>query len=452
MPKRRQFFQKAVLARMGKFMQAGWFIQGDNTSNASRKTLVIFNVLANVTANLIGGNFFTGLLIVLEADDAFVGLTTMLTFGANILQLISPYLWERFENRKPLLIAFRILLHLINIAFIGLIPFMPVTLQTRLVFLGFSIFLVNLIGAIIGPGMSVWHIAHVPSSVRVQYFSLLSLLNGVFVAIFNLLGSDIVDHFRDANQEIMGLVLLRILAFLLAVFEIIMLCRIKELPRKNHSQRIRLRTLFSEPWKHPVYLRSVLVVALWSMVVNLPGSFYTVYMLRELKVSYSYITLVSTMNVLVLLSLTWVWRRVFLKHNWLKPLSWAIIALAPHYAVLAFVSPGLMFLYPLGVLWSNICSCGINLAFSSVSFINLPENNQTVFIGFYSTCNFLAGFLAASLARAFVSSLQGLHFSLIGVPFGEKQLLMLLVGVLMLGAGFAVRFIWRINVQQGLEH
>lgn len=433
-------------------MQSGWYIQGDEASNQSRRSLVYFNILANVAANLIGGNFFTGLLIVLQADDAFVGLTTMLIFGGNLLQLLSPYLLERFNRRKPLLIALRVLLHLVNIIFIGLIPFMPADTQTRLMFLGFSVFLVNVIGAFLGPGMSVWHIAHIPSSVRVQYFSVISLLNGVFIAAFNLMGSSVVDLFRQRGSELMGLSALRILSLLLAVFEIIMMCRIKELPPKKQSQRISLKALFTQPWKHPIYLRSVLVVSLWSVVVNLPGSFYTVYMLRELQVSYSYIMLVSTMNVAVLLSLTWLWRKIFVKHNWLKPLSWAILALAPHYIVLAFVSPGLMYLYPLGVLWSNICSCGINLAFAGVSFINLPEDNQTVFIGFYSTCNFLAGLLAATAARTFVTSLNGLRFTLLGIPFGEKQLLMLVVSLLMVGVGLAVRAIWKKNSSQGLEH
>lgn len=64
--------QKAVIARVGKFISSGWFIQGDEQSNASRRSLLAHNILANVIANLIGGNFFTGLQIVLKADDAFV--------------------------------------------------------------------------------------------------------------------------------------------------------------------------------------------------------------------------------------------------------------------------------------------------------------------------------------------------------------------------------------------
>lgn len=452
MPNSRYSGQKAVLARMGNFLSSGWNVPGDESSNRSRGSLVVYNVNANILANLIGGNFFTGLLIVLQADDAFVGLITILTYSANLLQLFTPLLLERFKRRKPVLIGARIAIHLVNVLFIGLIPFVPASIQTKLVFLGFSVFLVNLLSAFIGPGFSVWHIAHIPPSVRVQYFSVVTMLNGIFVAVFNLVGSGIVDQFKQAGQELWGLTILRAAALLLAAVDIWMLSRIKEFPVQAPAQKIKLSALFREPWRHPAYLRSILIVVLWSMVANLPGSFYTVYLLRELNVSYSYIMLVSSMNVLVLTTLTFAWRKIYLKHSWLRPLSIAILMFAPHYFLLAFVSDGLIFLYPIAVIWSFICSSGINLAFSGVVFINMPKENQTLYVGFYSTANFLAALAAAMLSRTFVTRLHGLRFHLLGVQFGEKQLLILIVGILMAGVGLAVWRIAAINKRQGLEH
>ena len=448
----RQSGQKAVLARMGKFVVSGWFIQGDGVSNQSRRSLVCYNVLVNVAANLIGGSFFTGLMIVLEADDAFAGLVTVLIYGANLLQLFTPVILERFTRRKPLLITIRVVIHLINIVFIGLIPFLPVKTSSRLLLFGFSVFLVNALSALSGPGFSVWHIAHVPPSMRVQYFSLVTMLNGIFVAVFNLLGSGVVDMFKRAGMELWGLTTLRVLALILAAFDIRQLIRIKELPVQKPLHKLRLKAMLTEPWKHPVYLRSVLVVVLWSLVANLPGGFYTLYLLREVQVSYSYIMLISSFNVVVLTLLTFVWRRIFLKHNWLRPLAVAILLLAPHYVLLAFVSRGLMFLYPLAVIWSFVCASGINLAFTSVAYINIPKENQTLYVGFYATANFLAALSAATLSRFFVTRLSGLRFSIMGVPFGEKQLLMLIVGFLMVGVGLVVYRIAMLNRSQGLEH
>ncbi len=444
--------QKAVLARMGNLFNSAWFVKGDESSNSSRRALLMHNISANVIANLIGGNFFTGFLLILQADDAFIGLINIMVFSANLLQLVTPVILERFEKRKPILIAVRVIIHLINIVFVGLIPFMPVHTQTRLVFMGFSVLIVNALNAFNNPGFSVWHIAHIPTSVRVQYFSVVTMLNGISVAVFNLIGSGVVDAFKQEGQELLGLSILRIAALLLAVWDFFLLVRIKELPQSTPSRRLNLKSLLTEPFRHPVYLRSTLVVVLWSLVVNMPGSFYSVYLLKELQVSYSYITLIASLNVFVLVLFTFLWRKVYLKYNWLKPLGLAILVLAPHYTVLAFVSKNLLFLYPIGVIWSFICSSAINLAFSSVAFINIPKENQTLYIGFYSTANFLAALTAATVARTFVTQLQGLRFTLLGVPFGEKQLLMLIVGVLMVGVGVVILRIANINKSQGLEH
>lgn len=452
MSSQRQFAQKAVLARMGKFVSSGWFVEGDEVSNLSRRSLVIFNILANITANLTGGNFFAGLLIILQADDAFIGLVTMLTFGANLLQLVTPMLLERFKRRKKVLMLARGLAYLLNIAFIGLIPYLPASSHSRLVFLGFSVLLVNALGAFIGPGFSVWHIAHIPGTVRVQYFSLITMLNGIFIAVFNLLGSGVVDLFKQEGRELLGLSILRMLALVLAGFELLMLSRIKELPSTAPPMRIKLRALLTELFRQPAYLRSVLVIILWSFVVNLPGSYYTVYLLRDLRFSYATINLVASLNVAVLILLTFAWRKIFMKYNWFRPLAAAILLFAPHYILLAFVSDGLFFLYPLGMILSFVCLSGINLAFAGVGFINIPKEKQTLYIGFYSTANFLAALAAATLSRYFVQRFHGLRFTLLGVPFGEKQLLMLIVGVLMALAGLVILRVAGVNRRQGLEH
>lgn len=425
--------------------ESGWVLPGDEC-NFPRRAIIAHNLTANVIANLIGGNFFTGLMLVLQADDAFVGSMTILIFATNLLQLFAPYVLERFERRKSLLISLKIITHLINIVFVGLIPLFPVQAQTRLVLFGFLIFIVNALNAFMAPGMSVWHIAHIPGKVRVAYFSLLSMLNGVAVAVFNLLGAILVDSFKRQGMELWGLEALRGLALLIAAADVYALLHIRELPRAAVQRKINVRDLFVKPWKEKVYLRSVLVVFLWSLTVNMPGSYYTVYLLRELQVSYSYITGIAAFNVLMLLLFTPMWRKIYLRYSWLKPLSVAIWMLAPHYFLLAFVSEGLHLLYPIAIIWSFLCTCGINLAFSSMAYLNLPEQNQTLFVGFFATANNMGALSAAVFATAFVSAFSGLRFRLMGVTFGEKQVLMLIVGVLMAGIGFGVRRVFKKNL------
>ena len=93
----------------------GWYF-GDEESK-SRACHLQFNWTNNVIANLVGGNFFTGLMLLLGADDGFIGLMSIFVFAANCLQIFSPLILEHFPKRKKLLILARIIIHTINIAF-----------------------------------------------------------------------------------------------------------------------------------------------------------------------------------------------------------------------------------------------------------------------------------------------------------------------------------------------
>lgn len=449
---RPQGMARHMLGSFGKILHEGWFVEGDDLSNSSRQAILLHNAMANIMGNLIGGNFLTGMLILMQADDAFIGLIPMLTFAGNLLQLLSPYILERFEKRKPILITVRAVMHTINIAIIGLIPLMPGAVQTRLALLAASILVVNVLNAFLNPGMSIWHIAHIPPRVRVQFFSTLHLLNGVAIAVFNLLGSFVVDKLKGQGQELLGLELLRVLAYVIAVADILNLLRIKELGYGQAPGRVGLRELFIKPLRNKIYLRSVLIIFIWALFVNMPGSFYTVYLLKEQQVSYSYINIVAMLNVVVLILAMPVWRRIYLKHNWLRPLSFAMMLFSAHYLMLAFASGRLLFLYPIGMILNFLCVSGINLAFSSVGYLNIPEDNQTMYISFYATANNLAALFGATLSRAFVAGLSGLRFHIFGVPFGEKQLLMLIIGFLMLGGAMIIHHVYRLNKTQGYQY
>ena len=438
------------LKRLQKEFGNGWLIPGDE-GNRDRALFVQHNILANVIANLVGGNFFTGLMLLADADNGFIGLMSIFIFWANLLQLLSPYILERFEKRKKLLIGMRSAFYLINIVFIGVIPLFPLASRTRMALLAIGVMTGNSVAALMMPGYSVWQIAHVTQRVRVPYFALVSMVNGIAIAVMNLVMSAVADAFKGAGREMAGLEALRVVALALAVMDILVLRKTKEIPVTRSNRKVNLRDLLTEPWKDKIYLRSAMTAFLWGAIANMPGSFYTVYLLKDLKVSYSYINLIAMANVVVLLLMTPVWRKIFTRKSWLKPLALAMMLFAPHYVVLAFVNGGQMALYPVAMVWSYVFLTGINLAFTCVVYINIPKENQTLYVGFYSTLANMGALLGVTLSRFFVTRFAGVRVTLLGVTMGEIQLMMLLTGFLMLCAGLVVLRMYRRNRREGKE-
>ncbi len=168
------------------------------------------------------------------------------------------------------------------------------------VIFGALVLTLNVMNALIAPGFSVWHIQLIPQRVRVRYFSFLSMTNGILVALFNLLGGVVVDCFKDAGLEVWGFATLRIFAYAMLMYDLSLLARMREDPYEQSGQKLNLFNLLIRPFKERKYLRTVGIAFLWSMMANIPGSYYSVYLLRNVEASYSFINIVSMLNVPVL--------------------------------------------------------------------------------------------------------------------------------------------------------
>ena len=163
-----------------------------------------------------------------------------------------------------------------------------------------------------------------------------------------------------------------------------------------------------------------------------------------MEVSYSFINVVSMLNVPVLVLLTPLWKRFLSRYSWLKTCNISIALYAVHYLLLGLVTRGnYVWLYPATLIYAYVLATGINLSFTNIPYINIPKQNQTIYIGFYSTMCNLGALLGVTFGRQFVTMTESLH--LLGA--GNKQLLVILVCILMLIAS-ALIFLLRRGVKE----
>ena len=413
--------------KAGEYIRDGWLF-GDEMSR-NRMLLLHFCFTNNIMANLIGGNFYTGYMLSLGADDSFVGLMSMFTFAANFLQMFAPLLLERFPNRKMLLILSRLVIQLINIAFIGAITFFPVQQQTKLILFGASVLLLNVMNAFISPGWGVWHIKFLPNNIRVRYFSIQNLYNGIVVAVFNLAGGYLVDKFEAAGIQVWGFTVLRILALVVLAYDLSTLYRMKEYPYEKSTEKFSFKSIFIAPFKEKIYLYTVLFNFLWCLIANIPGSYYTVYLLQNCDASYSLLSIGNAINVPALILFIPIWSKLLSRFSWLKVAVAAVAMYAVHWILLAFVTAGnVNWLYPTILIYAYIMATGVNLSFANLPYTNIPAANQTQFIGFYTAMSNVGALLGIAFGRKFVLLTE--NVTMFG--FCSKQLLIFLSGILLL--------------------
>jgi hypothetical protein len=404
----------------------------DDEFAVNRKNITISNYSSGVVNNLIGGNFFIGLLLLMKADDSYMGLITMAGLIGNLLQVLSPLLLERFQSRKKLLIYVRAIIYFFNIVVISIVSLMPVTNGIKLMLVLMIILFINFINAVTAPGFAVWHIKSIPEKVRADYFSFFSITNGIIIYTVILSFSKIVDYFKASGNELQVLLILRILTLLFCVVDIYFLFKIKEYPNQRSEGKLNFVSIFVTPFKEKKYLITVFIACLWNYSANIPGPYFTVYMLKDLGVSYSFLNLINMFNIPVLIFLTPLWRKRINATSWFKTLYLAMGLFLLSYIGLSFVTKNTLVLFPIAVIFSFLVAPGINLVFANIPFINIPEKDQTNYIGFFATMNNLAALLGVLTGKEFIKHTEGIKISLLGIEMQNKQYVLILTAFAML--------------------
>ena len=409
----------------------------------NRRFIAGDNYAYNIAVNLAGGSFFTGYLLLLHADNAFLGLVTMATLLGNSLQFLSPILLNRFPRRRPILIGTRAVFLLINIVLIGAAQYLPI--PSQLVFVLAAAFLMNSVSALVQPGVLVWHIRSIPDATRVRFFSFISLSVNVTMYAAILIGSRVVDTFKAGGNEMLGLTVLRAVAVGVAVLDLLSMSRIREYPEPPASSA--LRTLLN-PFRTPRYLATVAVTCLWSFAANLSGPYFTAYLLQDVQIEYTVLNLVGAMIVPVMLLTTPFWRRHIERSDLRKAFRLCLALFSLHYFVIAFTTKATLLLYPIAALYSFVMVTGMNIVMANMPFLHMPDDDRTTAIGFYAAVNAVAALLGVLVGREFVDLTATLGLSVFGIHLGNRQLVMVLTGSTMLLSALALR--WFPTLRAGL--
>lgn len=409
---------------------------------ASRVNITASNYTTGVINNVVGGNFFTGFLLLLNADDAMLGTVMMIGFIGNTLQILSPLIIERFEKRKKILIIGKCAIHFLNIVVISSISLFSINYRSKLIAVMVVVLTVSIFNAILSPGISVWHIKSIPESFRVKYFSFYNLTSGIILYVIILGVSKLVDVFKEAGNEMLGLLLLRAFAFLLAILDIYFLLKIKEYPNIKGDTGVSIKQILISPFKQKKYLITVLIACLWSFSANIPGPYYTAYMLKDLNVQYSYINFINMLSIPLLIIFTPFWSRRISSTSWFRTLCFSMGIYLFTYCGLAFVTKEtLYYLFPLSMIFAFVFAPGINIVFSNAPYINIPEANQTNYLGFYAAMCNLAAFAGTSLGREFIKNTEGININVLGTIMQNKQYILLITAAVMLVSVFIIKLI-----------
>lgn len=363
--------------------------------------MVVQGALSSALFSIGTGNFLAGYLTYLGASPAFCAIVAAMPQLGCILQLVSPFLFERLQHRK-LLICSCCFVFRIGMGVAGLIPF---ALREKNAQLGavFALYLLAfLMAGFVTPGLDQWTMGLAPTQRRGQFFATKNIVGAVMSAAISLSLGWQLDYFTSIGNAGTGYLILYIFCCLLAVLDLFLLSRMEEIPSVPMSG-LKVWDL-ARPLRDKTYRKIILFLPMWFFAQNFSNTFLSVYMIRGLGMSHTVITGMATIASVAGIAGSWLWGKLADRSSWNSILLWTGGMIGGTFLCWATVRPGVGVWIPL-LLQATVAACSgsFHVASLNLQFRCSPLEGKTLYLGVGAAISNLTGYFA-TLFGAWVQS------------------------------------------------
>lgn len=389
-----------------------------NEEAKGRCCMLLSSVITSVISWLTTGLFYTSFLMANGIDIVKIGIISFVPYIANCFSIFSPSILERFSRRRWILGVSRLVYYTLNILAVTVMPRFVADPEWKMTLFVILIFAANIINALFSGGYSVWHVKFIPDSVRAEYYAANTLIVSFIGCGAALLSGVIADALSGSAYEATIVVVLRLVAYALAVLEVIILCLPKEYPYTRSQDKPRLGHILTKPFRHKKFALTMGIVFVWTFCVNTPLSSLNYYLINDVGVSYSFIYTINMFYPFFLLIFLPLWKKILRKRGWFVTFAiGAFLHLPTNILYSCVTAANFTWLMPIVRLTQHFLGVGMNVAYCNMVYINLPEEDQTNYISFHTLTTNIAAFLGMMAGTTFVARFPDLVLHIGGLAF-----------------------------------
>ena len=354
----------------------------------ARKNMILSGIMLTVSNCLTTGTFYTGFLLAMGIDIVNINLIGILTFVAGFFTFLSPMLLNRFKSRRKLLITLRLIVLLFNNIAITVLPFIPMSLHSKIALLCIFVFITSAVNTVVSPGFSAWHIEYMgDNQTRPRYLTLETIISAVVSSLMMLLSGQLANLATSlgGEAEITFIVILRLVGVIFVLLEIYFQTRPKEPEYHNTDGGTSVAAIFRDPFRYKKFMLTCVVIFLWDFSFYISYSGFATYLLDTLHLSYGTITAVGSLNVFGVLFLTPLWKRFMDHHSMAATLIVTMLIMNSSYLITLFFTPtNVGWMYPIMGILQHIINGGLGVALTNLQWMHLPEKDRTTCLSFSS--------------------------------------------------------------------
>ncbi|MBD1835001.1 MFS transporter [Cyanobacteria bacterium FACHB-472] len=372
----------------------------------SLRALTTEGALATVFYSIIGGALLSNFLLDLGASAVEIGMFASIAQLTNLLQPLGAYVGDRINSRNSyslLIFGTSRLLWLLIVPGIWLVSSSRIQPHQLVLLTLAIIWVTNILEALGRASFFTWVAVLVPERLRGRYFgfrnSVVNLTNLISVPLLGLA----VSKWPGGSFSGFGVVL--VLGVLLGIISLGFHFLMTDVnPKLVHAaedteQGASGERVFSF-LKDANFLRFVLYSALWSFAVNVSAPFFNLYLLGDLKLDVSVVTLYGSLGAGANLLMLMFWGRLAdrIGNRPLMIMVGILVALTPLLWLEAGTTPIFLWVwFPLlhivgGGTWAAIDLCSGNLMMSVT-----PLRNQSIYFAVAAAVPGITGAIGISV-------------------------------------------------------
>ena len=392
----------------------------------------------------ITGIFYTGFLSMYGISITGVGIVTFIPYIASCFSIFSSAILERIKKRKFVLLASKVYFYFMYIVATTIMPQFVTDPDARLMWFVIILFLAYSVNALFSPGLTTWFYKFYPedNERRTRYILLNQIFSSIMSSAILLLSGLLTDAVAGSPMQDQLILGLRYFAFVLVLVDVGMQACAKEYPYPK-APKIKMVQVFTLPFKYRKFLLCMLFMFSWNFIGNLNNGLWNYHMLNHLGFTYTIMNTMSVAYTIILLCTNSLWKKLLRRYSWIKTFGIASLLFAPSELMMFAMTPATKFWYIPAAMIQNITSVGLNLAYSNILYMNLPEENSTAHIAFHTIgCNVFA--FLGMMVGTYVSGLTGDDTILfLGMQTYSVQFTTLMRAVALAATGLLLMRYWR---------
>ncbi|MDF2632069.1 MAG: major facilitator superfamily 1 [Caproiciproducens sp.] len=392
----------------------------------SQWRLILSGTSGNILGALTAGSFLAGFLSYLGASNEFCAIMGAVPQFGCILQMFSPYIFEKLHNRK-LLICICCFIFRFSLGTVIFVPFIVKEAAERLTVIAVIETIAFLVAGFVTPGWNNWNLTIAPMKNRGRYLALKDIISMLSVALVSLGIGRLLDHYKSKGNILRGFTIMFVLALILSILDFFLISSIRE-PKVDYSeQKFTLKQIIFIPLQDKSFRPVILFLSMWSFAVQFSVTFIPVYMVTGLRLSYSFISMVAMAGNILGMAAMLLWGQWADKTTWsfILRVSGSLISIC-YFGWFFVNSSNAAVLAPILQILLACCNGAFTMASINLQFALSPKVGRTAYLGVTSAVSCVISFGGALLGSFISKLLHDARLNILGLDVGNIQILFLI--------------------------